>query len=203
MACKVGGATILGWSTLLTAIRSALLPRQPSRSRSNTAHGYAERLTTVDPTPPPQPERPSIRTAPLTPRHIADAASEQGSDYLRPAVSRSSTFEGPRQLRRENSPAAEQAFSRVTSDHLSIRSQRAHLRPVSRAGSDTGYESADVYSSSPSRLQEASTPATSIGSSTASGKKPPPPPPSRAKKPPPPPPPIKRAGWSTNDVHQP
>ena len=107
-----------------------------------------------------------------------------------------------------------QPLGRVTSDSLSIRTQKAQLRCVSKLRTDVvddqPSDASTYYSnstSSPDRFfgERSVSPATSYGSgpsrnvssgnlSAVSGKKPPPPPPpSRAKKPPPPPPPMRRA----------
>ena len=165
--------------------------------------------------PPPQPERPSIRSNRAV-SSVPQSPKREVSGYdlgaSRPGYSRYNTFEGPTQLR-DLSPIAAQRVSKVPSDSLSIRTQKAQLRSVSRVQTDIYDEPSDAstfYSnstSSPDRYfdERAPSPATSHGSGTSrtfssgslSGmncKKapPPPPPPTRAKKPPPPPPPMKR-----------
>ena len=197
--------------------------RRPGRSRSNTAHSYAERFNTVEEesqTPPPE-RRPSIRSnRALSSNYLPESPRRETYDTTsaRPQYGRSTTFEGPSQLHRDPSPNSAHRLSRVPSDSLTMRTQRAQLRPVSRimSGNDVFDEPSDTstfYSnstSSPDRYpdryfdERAPSPATSLGSlpsrtigtSTmngipANGRKAPapPPPPSRAKKPPPPPPP--------------
>lgn len=151
--------------------------------------------------------RPTIKT------HRA-ASSRQtepsGAQYVetansRPGFNRSTTFEGPTQLRRDVSPVAAARISRIPSDSLTIRTQRSQLRTVDSAATDhnvfNDQDDSTFYSnSSPDRSygERSVSPATSQGSganmttnggTVIAGKKaPPPPPPSRAKKPPPPPP---------------
>ena len=177
----------------------------------------------------PSPERPSIRsnravssnTIPTLPR---TDSQNYDNPMTRPVYGRSMTFEGPTQLHRDSSPVSAQRMTRLPSDSLTMRTQRAQLRPLSRVASgnelyDDPSDTSTYYSnstSSPDRYLEnrAASPATSQGSgpsrtvssSTLNGmnssakKVPPPPPPSRTKKPPPPPP-IKRSALSTADVH--
>lgn len=187
--------------------------RRPGRPRANTAHSYLERYSTVE-------EEPSTPTTES--RHVirshrpVSSLVEPPRDFYsadpnsqRPAYSRNSTFEGPTQLRGDQSPAGSERMSRLPSDNLTIRTTRSQLRPVSKAY-DTYVDSPDDTGSygniSPDRSygERSASPATSHGSNmsrTASsttlngigiGKKAPPPPPPRAKKPPPPPPPAKR-----------
>ncbi|MCJ1318332.1 hypothetical protein MMC15_003660 [Xylographa vitiligo] len=206
--------------------------RRLTRSRSNTAHSYAERYTTVEEEPEPEmlpPERPSIRSnRAVSSNYFPDSPKRAAQVYEytpgRPGINRSMTFEGPTSLQRDSSPISAQRMARVPSDSLTMRSQRAQLRPLSRVMTgneifDDPSDTSTFYSnstSSPDRYFEerAASPATSHGSgpsrtvssSTLSAlnpnakKAPPPPPPSRAKKPPPPPPPMKRSALSTFDV---
>jgi hypothetical protein len=177
--------------------------------------------------PPPQPERPSIRSNRTASSNFVsdtqrrDSYGNEATTY-RPEINRSTTFEGPTQLHRDSSPAGGQRMQRVPSDSVAMRMQKVQLRPLTRmvSGNDGYDEPSDTstfYSnstSSPDRyIDRAASPATSqgsipsrTGSSTTlngmntNGKKaPPPPPPSRAKKPPPPPP-MKRSALSTSDV---
>lgn len=202
--------------------------RKNPRSRSNTAHSYADRYNTVEEEPemPPPESRPSIRSnRAVSSNVLPESPQRENQNYdgpsNRPMFNRSTTFEGPTQLYRDSSPIR---MSRVPSDTLTMRTQRAQLRPVSRVvtGGDVFDDPSDTstfYSnstSSPDRYfgERAASPATSHGSipsrnvssstlnaMTSNGKKgPPPPPPSRAKKPPPPPP-TKRSALSTSDVH--
>ncbi|MCJ1356579.1 MAG: hypothetical protein MMC33_006574 [Icmadophila ericetorum] len=211
--------------------------RRPGRSRSNTAHSYAERFNAVEEEPemPPPERRPSIRSnRALSSNYLPESPRRDNYDIAptRPQHSRSTTFEGPSQLQRDTSPISAHRLSRVPSDSLTMRTQRAQLRPVSRivSGNDVFDESSDTstfYSngtSSPDRYpdryfdERAPSPATSLGSlpsrtisssalngTPVNGRKapPPPPPPSRAKKPPPPPPPMKRSALSTTDLRSP
>ncbi|KAL2038453.1 hypothetical protein N7G274_008792 [Stereocaulon virgatum] len=183
-------------------------------SRSNTAHAYSDRFSTVEEEPPPVPEaRPSIRSTRTTTTHMpAELPRKElpGYDFgpARPVVNRATTFEGPTQLHRDYSPPTR--VSRVPSDNLIVRNQRAQLRPLARATpendllSDPSDVSTFNSNSSPDRsyMERSVSPATSHGSapsrndsystlasatngnpSLPAKKKPPPPPPSRAKKP--------------------
>ena len=178
--------------------------------------------------PPPE-TRPSIRSnravstntfrdsPPASPRR-----EHSGFDFgsSRPGINRSTTFEGPTQLHRDSSPVAFPRMSRVPSDTLTVRAQRAQLRPISKVntGSDLFEDPSDDSTfnsnSSPDRYYDgrSASPATSHGSEprnvssstlnvgVSNGKKqPPPPPPPRSKKPPPPPP-MKRSALSTSNV---
>ena len=179
---------------------------------------------------PPIPEtRPSIRSSRTTstavlsesPRHENDF----DLDYQRPGVNRSTTFQGPTQLR-DMSPIGGARLSRVPSENINMRAQRSQLRPLNRAASgsdvlgdsfdelnfkngdspDRTYETGSQRSASPA-LSQGSAPSrnasySALSSSLPNSKKqPPPPPPSRAKKPPPPPPPpMKRSALSTSNV---
>ena len=202
-----------------------------TRSRSNTAHSYAERYNTVEEEEEPQVERPSIRSNRTASSNYLSESPKRDSQInnygaARPGFGRSMTFEGPTQIHRDSSPVSAQRMSRVPSDSLTMRAQRSQLRPVSRITTgndmfDDPSDSSTFYSnstSSPDRFfsERAASPATSNGSgpsrtvssSTLSAlnpnakKAPPPPPPSRSKKPPPPPPPpMKRSALSTSDVH--
>ncbi len=198
--------------------------RSNPRSRSNTAHAFADRYKEDEP-PMLPPERPPIRSTRTASSHITSESSHreaQDNDLAnsRPNIHRTNTFEGPTQLRRDSSPIAIGRMGRVPSDSLTVRTQRSQLRPAVRmpSGNDVFNEPSDestLYSSPDRSYDERSaSPATSYGSapsrtasystlnaSTTNGKKQaPPPPPSRAKKPPPPPPPMKRSALSTSNV---
>ncbi|KAI9818552.1 MAG: hypothetical protein M1827_000611 [Pycnora praestabilis] len=200
--------------------------RQP-RSRSNTAHSYLDRYSTLEEEPPmPEPEpRPSIRSnRAIASSTVLDPPRRElpGLDYPpRPSVSRSTTFEGPTQLHRDSSPIAAPRMSRIPSEPLALTTNRSQLRPISRISNssdvfgDYNDDSTFHSNSSPDRSygERSTSPATSYGSGpsrTASSttlnagfpnskKAAPPPPPSRAKKPPPPPP-MKRSALSTSNV---
>ena len=183
-------------------------------SRSNTAHAYSDRYNAVEEEPAPVSEaRPSIRSTRTASSHMRSESPRketQGYEFgsSRPAVNRATTFEGPRQLNRDYSPP--QRVSRVPSDNLVVRNQRAQLRPLHKVTpendlfSDPSDGSTFNSNSSPDRsyMERSASPATSIGSApsrnasystltpAANGnpapvakKKPPPPPPSRTKKP--------------------
>lgn len=164
--------------------------------------------------PSPEP-RPSIKsTRGVSSYNVVESPVKDysGSDYIsaRPNYARSTTFEGPTQLRRDASPMSAPRMARAPSDSLTIRTTRSQLRTVSKPSQerdvfvDPSDDSAFYSNSSPDRSygERSVSPATSNGSipsRTASSttlnanvptgrKGPPPPPPSRAKKPPPPPP---------------
>lgn len=161
----------------------------------------------------PLPEaRPTIKTSRTASYRLPEPAAADFVDptQSRPGFNRTTTFEGPTQLRRDVSPAPAPRLPRIPSDSLTIRTQRSQLRTVGPATSEpnvfTDQDDSTFYSnSSPDRSwgERSVSPATSqgsvvnlatTGSALAAGKKgPPPPPPSRAKKPPPPPPPAKRS----------
>lgn len=178
--------------------------------------------------PPPE-TRPSIRSnrAVSTDHfrdspHVSPRRELSGFDFgsSRPGVNRTTTFEGPTQLKRDSSPVGLPRMSRVPSDNLTVRAQRAQLRPINKVNTandvfeDPSDESTFNSNSSPDRYYDgrSASPATSHGSEprnvssssmnggfTNGKKQPPPPPPSRSKKPPPPPP-MKRSALSTSNV---
>ncbi|CAG8900115.1 unnamed protein product [Penicillium egyptiacum] len=189
--------------------------RRPTRSRSNTAHSYQERYEPL------QEElmnatgtRPPIRsTRSITPYSESPPRETYGtSGVSRPVLNRVPTFEGPAQLRQEQSPVASQWIQqRTTSENLGGFGRRSSTQVGnSRISADPYADSEEVSSygrSSPERMFGGGrdiSPATSHGSvpsrrpsatnlnTIGSKKAPPPPPPSRAKKPPPPPP-MKRS----------
>ncbi|PLB33840.1 BAR domain protein [Aspergillus candidus] len=179
--------------------------RRAGRPRSNTAHSYQERYEPV------QEElvnamesRPIIRSNRETsPVYSVDPTPQ------RPIAVRTSTFEGPMQLRQE------QAWpSRTVSENY------GPPRPVSRVVTDPYMDppdSAGQYRSnggSPDRsyygrsisptpsygdAMSRRTSSNTLNGATLAKKAPPPPPPSRAKKPPPPPP-MKRPILSATEV---
>lgn len=200
--------------------------RDNRRTRSTTAHAYADRFGVVEEEPPmPQPSIRSSRTT--SSNHLSESPRREiydsDFDYRRPGVNRTATFEGPTQLR-DMSPLGAPRVSRVPSENVNMRAQRTQLRPVNRAASgpdafgdlndeiafngslDKAYEIGSQRSASPA-ASVGSAPSRSASYSTLSSSLPngkkqaPPPPPSRAKKPPPPPPPpMKRSALSTNNV---
>jgi hypothetical protein len=179
-------------------------PRAKQRSRANTAHSSADGIN-QEPVPEP---RPTIKNSRAVSYRMQEFPTAESADIVhsRPGNIRSSTFEGPTQLRRDISPVAAPRLSRIPSDSLTIRTTRSNLRTVDPAIAESNIfhdqeDSTLESNSSPDRSygERSVSPATSHGSfanlSTASTAKkgPPPPPPSRAKKPPPPPPPAKRS----------
>jgi len=196
-------------------------PRRPARARSNTAHSYQERyeplqeeLTVVTE------NRPSIRSNRTVSTYMTESPARDpyaaSNGYARPGLNRTPTFEGPTQLRQEQSPMASHWIQRTTSDNFVNR--RNSVQPIGGKYPADSYADSEASSygrSSPDRMYggRSTSPATSHGSvpsrrpsSTAlnsSGmakKAPPPPPPSRAKKPPPPPPPMKRSLVTVTDM---
>ena len=173
-------------------------------SRSNTARSYTQAYEEAP--PPPLPEvRPSIRSNKAPSGRVADIMNSEyaNSQSGRPHINRSTTFDPPRQPRRDVSPAGSRPLSRVPSDSLMIRTTKSNLRTIDRSqdrdifADDTPYSS----NSSPDQSYEDASvsPATSTGSGAntpLSKRPPPPPPPSRAKKPPPPPVPQKRTVYT-------
>ena len=132
----------------------------------------------------------------------------------RPVLSRSSTFEGPVQLRQDpfygsspaRSPQPQSAslsrgsrpdYSNTSGGYFSY-SPDASAEPEPFSDEYT-QDSSNNLSASYGSPPSASTSATNLNSPLTNKKGPPPPPPSRAKKPPPPPPPVKRP--STNGLY--
>ena len=189
---------------------------RPTRSRSVTAHGYAERFNPVEEEPEPEPPRITIPKLGSRNRSPASDAQSPGGYALRPSLSRTSTHESASNGYRDESPA--RRITRVTTESSALLS---NLRPVRQANTFAGdYEDdyAPSHGNSYRRERSPPSPATSSISSArgnamsraaswtaaaeAGGnakKAPPPPPPSRAKKPPPPPP-MKRSALSANEV---
>ncbi|KAF2128675.1 BAR-domain-containing protein [Dothidotthia symphoricarpi CBS 119687] len=180
-------------------------PIRPVRSRSNTAHGYADRFNPVEEEPEPEPER--ITIPKLSSRSRSPAPESSPGGYaLRPTISRTSTYDSGANSQRDDTPT--RRITRVPTDSSIVMASRGNLRSTRQANAFADdYE--DEYSGSSNNRRDRSPPspdrssqASSVLSRAASwsqvdtganGKKaPPPPPPSRAKKPPPPPPPMKR-----------
>lgn len=218
--------------TSLTSTRQTSSPQRDShrrpgpRSRSNTAHTYAERYSAHDEPPPmPEPEtRPSIRSTgrvPSSSRFDRHDEYDMPESPQRPNYGRSATFQGPTTIHRESTPVNGMRKASIPQDPASLRAQ---LRPSNRIhtnGSDVFGDPSDdstLNSASPDRSygDRSVSPATSHGSaasrnasytvltnSNANGRKAaPPPPPSRAKKPAPPPPPMKRADISSASINR-
>lgn len=193
-------------------------PARTTRSRSNTAHGYAERFNPVEEEPEPSPPRMTIPKLPSRSRSPApDMAGSPGGHALRPALSRTSTHDSYANGR-DDSPA--RRLTRVPTDSSVISSGRNNLRPVRQQNAFADdYEDDDYAVSGSSHRRDRSPPSPdrsdqstgnvmsrtaswsqNEGSTTPGGKRAPPPPPSRAKKPPPPPPPMKRSALSESTV---
>jgi hypothetical protein len=193
-------------------------PARVTRSRSNTAHGYAERFNPVEEEPEPSPPRMTIPKLPSRSRSPApDAAGSPGGYALRPALSRTSTHDSYANPR-DDSPA--RRLSRVPTDSSVISSGRNNLRPVRQQNAFADdYEDDDYTASGSNHRRDRSPPSPDRSSqssgnvmsraaswsqndlaSSTPGKRAPPPPPSRAKKPPPPPPPMKRSALSETTV---
>ncbi|KAJ5619001.1 hypothetical protein N7510_002985 [Penicillium lagena] len=184
-----------------------------SRARSNTGNSLPQRYDPLQEEIANVTEsRPTIRSNKTMSMYIADSPAREAqpisNGYSRPGFNRTPTFEGPTQLRQEQSPSpwVQRAASDLTARHS------VHLGSGRFPGDPYADSEGSSYGrSSPERLygnNRSISPATSHCSSVASRrpssnalngttglakKAPPPPPPSRAKKPPPPPPPMKRS----------
>jgi hypothetical protein len=201
----------------LTAIRDTRgAPIRPTRSRSNTAHGYADRFNPVEEEPEPSPPRITIPKLSARSRSPGPGTESPGGYGLRPTVSRTSTYDNSNGYR-DDSPA--RRLTRVPTDS-SVISSRNNLRPVRQANANAfadEYEEDYAASNGNGYRRDRSPPSpdnSSAGSARGSvmsraaswsqadqgAKKAPPPPPSRSKKPPPPPPPMKRSALSASEV---
>ncbi|GIK00491.1 hypothetical protein Aspvir_004516 [Aspergillus viridinutans] len=195
--------------------------RRTGRARSNTAHSYHERYeplheeltNSVGPRPIIRSDRHTSSVPPTLPVREAYPAE---TPYQRPVLNRTSTFEGPSQLRQLQPSGSSSWQSRATSENFISRRDSSQPRPVSmmpdnpytdlyeestahvNSHSDVfcqGRLSPSSYGNAISRRASSGT----LNSSALNKKAPPPPPPSRAKKPPPPPP-TKRPMLSVGDV---
>lgn len=191
---------------------TSLNGQRGGRSRSDTAHSYADRFNPVEEEPPiPEPKarigaiRQTSGSAASSPRRELPGFDFSG----RPANSRQSTFEGPLRVQRDASPLGGLRLSRAPTEPFSNRPQLRPVQPPPPVSSFVDNEDDFQGSSSPARSASPAASYTSVGSRTASystsdnplARKapPPPPPPSRSKKPPPPPP-MKRSTLSTSEV---
>lgn len=182
-----------------------------SRSRSTTAHGYAERFNPPEDEPLPEPAR--ITIPKLSSRNLSPHGNPSPA---RPAYSRQSTLDSPSRSQRDDSPARNR-LSRVPTEPTQVLAGRGNLRPTQRNtfaddydedyGSANGHQPYRRDRSPPSPAPSSQGSVISRAASWSNhdlpvmGKKaPPPPPPSRAKKPPPPPPPMKRSALSSSEV---
>lgn len=204
---------------------SRATPSRPARSRSNTAHGYAERFNPVEEEPEPEVPRMTIPKL-TTQRSRSPGPSHSPNAYaLRPSISRTSTYDDSNGYR-DDSPA--RRLSRVPTDSSVISSGRNNLRPVRQTSANQHNAFADDYdddyaqsNGNSGHRRDRSPPSPDTASSVGSArgnvvsraaswtvaeqggnakKAPPPPPPSRSKKPPPPPPPMKRSALSESTV---
>ncbi|KAF9890934.1 hypothetical protein FE257_005191 [Aspergillus nanangensis] len=201
--------------------------RRPGRARSNTAHSYQERYEPLHEEVASEVNgRPIIRTTRPPSTYIADSRDAYPAEIAssRPMLNRTSTFEGPTQLRQqEQASGSYQWPTRMVSEsYASQRNLANQSRPMSRVVSEDPYrdplDDASPFSNragSPDRPYHqggCASPASPYGgsvsrqssSTTLNGvplhkKAPPPPPPSRAKKPAPPPP-MKRPMVSAAEV---
>lgn len=201
------------------------------RTRSNTAHSFNERVEPLHEEEPVTynvaPARPTMTRSGMlspTPTPMLEVPVTNGyqteTNYTRPTVNRTSTFEGPMQLRQDyQSPAPRTTMRRTGSVSSAVRPESAarpdysQLRPIQMAVGSPQYEDVpdegDPFNRSTPDLSyggSASSQTSQLSPSASSTalnglginkKGPPPPPPSRAKKPPPPPPPMKRPSYST------
>ena len=199
--------------------QSASSSRRSGRVRSNTAHSYDRRYEPVQEEPldeysEPRPVIRSNRTPSIYQAEPSPPRDSYPDPVQRPAYSRTPTFEGPTQFRRDQSPAGSVGSNRFVSDSAaSLRGARSQLRAVSNGSPYSNYNDSDDAASygrvSPERAYvsgDGPAPAlpyrngvsraassNSLNAGTVAAKKgPPPPPPSRSKKPPPPPPPMRR-----------
>lgn len=170
----------------------------------------------------PLPAPPKITIPKMSSRSQSTQQDNQSPDRSapRPAYARSTTFEGPTRIQREESPAGMPRLTRVPTEPTAILANRSQLRPVRRPGLDTDvfndpYDDSNQGSSSPFRNRSPS-PATSYGSQrsaswavpetgtpTTKRAAPPPPPAPRggiAGKKAPPPPPPKRSALGQNEI---
>ncbi|RLL96137.1 hypothetical protein CFD26_104722 [Aspergillus turcosus] len=196
--------------------------RRTGRARSNTAHSYQERheplheelTNAASPRPIIRSDRhPSSSVPPTLP--VREAYPPE-TPFQRPVLNRTSTFEGPSQLRQLQPPGSSLWQSRATSENYISSRHSSQPRPVSmmpdnpytdpyeestaqvNAHSDVFYQGRSSPSSHGDAISRRASSGT-LNGSALNKKAPPPPPPSRAKKPPPPPP-MKRPMMSVGEV---
>ncbi|KAK5008370.1 hypothetical protein LTR60_005463, partial [Cryomyces antarcticus] len=111
---------------------------QKHRSRSNTAHSFYDRNNAEDEPPMPEP-RITIRSNRLpsssaanSPRRELPGFDFSGPSPTRPPNNRSTTFEGPRSLQRDTSPAPMPRLTRVPTEPSVLTANRSQLRQVKR-----------------------------------------------------------------------
>lgn len=160
--------------------------------------------------------RPTIRSSKTIMTETPARELHPTNGFPRPVLNRTSTFEGPTQLRHEQAPVASQWIQRTTSDTLSaqrslptngrtfVNDPYADSEEVSSYGRSSPERSYGARSSSPATshgsVASRRPSATALNSVPLNKKAPPPPPPSRSKKPPPPPPPMKRTLVAATDA---
>ncbi|KAE8355513.1 hypothetical protein BDV28DRAFT_128789 [Aspergillus coremiiformis] len=184
----------------------------PSRARASTAHSYQERYESLHEELSNGADlRPIIRTS-RSPSDLGEPREAYASDPVsqRPFLNRTSTFEGPAQLRQEQVYSSSPRPSRVPSENF--LAGRNNI--LARVTADPSEEASPRSGTSPDRIYQgrSDSPVSSYGSVTRQSssttlngasvqkKAPPPPPPSRAKKPPPPPPPMKKPILSAGEA---
>ncbi|EAS30561.1 BAR domain-containing protein [Coccidioides immitis RS] len=110
--------------------------RRPNLSRNTTAHSFHERFEPED--------QPLDARPPIRPTRTASSCLD--SPLYKPPLSRTSTFEGPTQLRGRVSPPHS---GRVVSDSASINSTSSHARTANGRNYDGHYGYPDDGISSP------------------------------------------------------
>ncbi|KAL9068473.1 MAG: hypothetical protein Q9157_006498 [Trypethelium eluteriae] len=192
---------------------TAMNSQRSGRSRSETAHSYADRFNPVEEEPPvPEPKarigsiRQTSGSASSSPRRELPGFDFSG----RAGNGRTSTFEGPLRVQnaREASPLGGARLARVPTEPITSRPQLRQVQPPPPASAFADNEDDLQGGISPARSASPAASYTSVSSRAASisnhdnplSRKapPPPPPPSRGKKPPPPPP-MKRSALSTSE----
>ncbi|RAH44765.1 BAR domain protein [Aspergillus brunneoviolaceus CBS 621.78] len=186
--------------------------RRPGRPRSNTAHSFADRYEPLH-----EEDHNGVDVRPIIRSSRATSIEPTGREVYppdayssRPVLSRTSTFEGPTQLRQDSTSSPYQWPSRSASENYIGRRNSSQTRPAGRGYADPYMDPSEDGSprsgTSPDRsyMGRNESPGPSYGSvvtrrsssntlnSASLHKKAPPPPPPRAKKPAPPPPPMKR-----------
>ncbi|GES66912.1 BAR domain protein [Aspergillus terreus] len=180
--------------------------RRTGRARSNTAHSYQERYEALQEEPANGADaRPIIRSNRPTSVYTGDMKDAYAAETAppRPGFNRTSTFEGPAQLRQEQASGSQQWPARTISEtYSSQRNVANQSRPISRVYEDPYQDPSEE--TSPFNGNHGGSVSRRGSSVTLNGvslhkKAPPPPPPSRAKKPAPPPP-MKRPMLSAGEA---
>ncbi|KAF1936017.1 BAR-domain-containing protein [Clathrospora elynae] len=116
-------------------------PTRPARSRSTTAHGYAERFNPVEEEPEPEPARITIPKLGSRNRSPGPESQSAAGYALRPSISRTSTLDNSNAYR-DDSP---RRLTRIPTDSSVISSSRTNLRPVRQASANQANAFADDY----------------------------------------------------------